>query len=95
MLVTRRTQRVHLPVRPIRAACFQRCPTQKAALAGGAREVRRALESATIEGKKAMNAAVLHASGEIPCFERFAEPVAGGDEAMVHVRAAALKPIDK
>jgi NADPH:quinone reductase-like Zn-dependent oxidoreductase len=42
-----------------------------------------------------MNAAVLHTLGEIPRFEQFAEPVPADDEAIVHVRAAALKPIDK
>jgi NADPH:quinone reductase-like Zn-dependent oxidoreductase len=42
-----------------------------------------------------MKAAVLHALGEVPHFEQFAEPVPGGDEAIVQVRAAALKPIDK
>ena len=42
-----------------------------------------------------MNAAVLRAFGKSPRFERFPEPVAGNDEAIVHVHAAALKPIDK
>ena len=42
-----------------------------------------------------MDAAVLHALGETPRFEQFPEPTAGMDEAIVHVRAAALKPVDK
>jgi NADPH:quinone reductase-like Zn-dependent oxidoreductase len=43
-----------------------------------------------------MNAAVLHAFNESPRFERFSEPkVAEENEVIVHVRAAALKPIDK
>jgi NADPH:quinone reductase-like Zn-dependent oxidoreductase len=42
-----------------------------------------------------MNAAVLHAFGKPPRFEQFPEPVPGKDEAIVHVHAAALKPIDK
>jgi len=42
-----------------------------------------------------MNAAVLHALGKPPRFEQFAEPVAGEDEVIVNVRAAALKPVDK
>ena len=42
-----------------------------------------------------MNAAVLHRLGEPPCCEQFAEPVAAEGEVIVHVRAAALKPVDK
>ena len=42
-----------------------------------------------------MNAAVLHAFGESPRFEQFSEPFAEENEVMVHVRAAALKPVDK
>jgi NADPH:quinone reductase-like Zn-dependent oxidoreductase len=42
-----------------------------------------------------MNAAVLHAINQPPHFEQFPEPIAGENEAIVHVRAAALKPIDK
>ncbi len=42
-----------------------------------------------------MNAAVLHALGQPPRFEPFADPVAGPGEAIVQVRAAALKPVDK
>lgn len=42
-----------------------------------------------------MKAAVLHASGRPPRCEEFPEPVASGDEVLVHVHAAALKPIDK
>jgi NADPH2:quinone reductase len=41
-----------------------------------------------------MYAAVLHASGESPRYEPFVEPVAGDGEAIVQVRAAALKPVD-
>ncbi|HEY6291621.1 MAG TPA: zinc-binding alcohol dehydrogenase family protein [Terriglobia bacterium] len=42
-----------------------------------------------------MKAAVLHTLGKPPRFEDFPEPVAGENEALVHVRAAALKPVDK
>jgi NADPH:quinone reductase-like Zn-dependent oxidoreductase len=42
-----------------------------------------------------MNAAVLHAINQPPHFEQFPEPVAQENEVIVHVRAAALKPIDK
>jgi NADPH:quinone reductase-like Zn-dependent oxidoreductase len=42
-----------------------------------------------------MNAAVLHSLGEAPYFEQFVDPVAGPDEAMLQVRAASLKPVDK
>ena len=42
-----------------------------------------------------INAAVLHAPGELPRFEQFTEPVPAENEVIVHVRAAALKPIDK
>jgi NADPH:quinone reductase-like Zn-dependent oxidoreductase len=42
-----------------------------------------------------MNAAVLHALGEAPRFEQFEDPSPAGDEVIVHVRAAALKPVDK
>jgi NADPH:quinone reductase-like Zn-dependent oxidoreductase len=42
-----------------------------------------------------MNAAVLHALGKPPRFEQFPEPIAGEGEVIVHVRAAALKPVDK
>ena len=42
-----------------------------------------------------MNAAVLHTLGEPPRFEPFPDPVAGEGEAIVQVRAAALKPVDK
>jgi NADPH:quinone reductase-like Zn-dependent oxidoreductase len=42
-----------------------------------------------------MNAAVLHALDEPPRFEQFSEPLAEDNEVIVHVRAAALKPIDK
>src|SRR5216684_4953335 len=42
-----------------------------------------------------MNAAVLNTINQPPCFEQFPEPVAEENEVIVHVRAAALKPIDK
>src|SRR5258708_20730118 len=42
-----------------------------------------------------MNAAVLHTLNQPPHFEQFPEPVAGENEVIVHVRAAALKPIDQ
>jgi len=42
-----------------------------------------------------MNAAVLHTFDEPPHFEQFSEPVAEDNEVIVHVRAAALKPIEK
>jgi NADPH2:quinone reductase len=42
-----------------------------------------------------MNAAVLHAISQPPHFEQFPDPIAEENEAIVHVRAAALKPIDK
>src|SRR5271168_894918 len=42
-----------------------------------------------------MNAAVLHTLGKPPRFEQFPEPIPGDGEVIVHVRAAALKPVDK
>jgi NADPH2:quinone reductase len=42
-----------------------------------------------------MNAAVLHTLGKPPRFEQFPDPDPGEDEVIVHVRAAALKPVDK
>ena len=42
-----------------------------------------------------MKAAVLHELGGLPRYEEFAEPVAGPDEVLVRVLAAALKPIDR
>jgi NADPH:quinone reductase-like Zn-dependent oxidoreductase len=42
-----------------------------------------------------MNAAVVHSFGQAPRFEQFPEPVPGEGEVAVHVRAAALKPVDK
>jgi NADPH:quinone reductase-like Zn-dependent oxidoreductase len=42
-----------------------------------------------------MNAAVLHALNESPRFQKFSEPNALEDEVIVHVRAAALKPVDR
>jgi NADPH:quinone reductase-like Zn-dependent oxidoreductase len=42
-----------------------------------------------------MKAAVLHQLGSAPRFESFEDPIAQEGEALVKVRAAALKPIDK
>lgn len=42
-----------------------------------------------------MKAAVLRAIGKPPYFEQFSEPIAEENEVIVHVRTAALKPIDK
>ena len=42
-----------------------------------------------------MHAAVLHALGEAPRYEDFADPVAADGEVMVEVSAAALKPVEK
>jgi NADPH2:quinone reductase len=42
-----------------------------------------------------MHAAVLHSLGKAPRYEEFPEPVAGDGEAIVHVHAASLKPVDK
>ena len=42
-----------------------------------------------------MKAAVLQKLGEVPRFAEFAEPVAGAEEALLRVRAASLKNIDR
>jgi NADPH:quinone reductase-like Zn-dependent oxidoreductase len=42
-----------------------------------------------------MKAAVLHELGQSPRFEDFADPTAGKDEALIRVRAASLKMVDK
>src|SRR5258708_23363132 len=47
------------------------------------------------EGEKMMNAAVLHTIGMPPRFEPFVDPELGEGEVIVHVCAAALKPVDK
>src|SRR5260370_9115797 len=60
--------------------------------------MRRKYESKNVshrERRSVMNAAVLHAFNESPRFEQFSEPIAEENEVIVHVRAAALKPIDK
>lgn len=42
-----------------------------------------------------MQAAVLHTIAQAPRYEQFPEPLAGAGEVIVHIHAAALKPIDK
>src|SRR5215467_1944898 len=42
-----------------------------------------------------MKAAVLEDSGKIPRCEDFEEPIAGANEALIRVKAAALKPVDR
>jgi NADPH2:quinone reductase len=42
-----------------------------------------------------MDAAVVRKFGDPPRCDQFPEPVAGADEVIVHVHAAALKPVDK
>jgi NADPH:quinone reductase-like Zn-dependent oxidoreductase len=42
-----------------------------------------------------MHAAVLHALGKPPLFEEFPDPTPGEGEVLIHVCAAALKPVDK
>lgn len=42
-----------------------------------------------------MHAAVLHTLGKVPQYQEFPEPVAGDGEVIVHVHAAALKPVDR
>jgi NADPH2:quinone reductase len=42
-----------------------------------------------------MDAAVLRALAKPPQCEEFPEPIAGDGEAVVHVHAASLKPVDK
>ena len=42
-----------------------------------------------------MYAAVLHTLGKPPRYEQFADPMAGEGEAIVEVRAASLKPVDR
>lgn len=42
-----------------------------------------------------MKAAVLHATGDAPRFEDFAEPAAGAGETPVRVTAAPIKPLDR
>ena len=42
-----------------------------------------------------MHAAVLHALGKPPLFEEFPNPTPGEGEVLIHVCAAALKPVDK
>lgn len=42
-----------------------------------------------------MKAAVLHAFGETPIYEDFPDPIAGGDEIVVQVKAVALENFDR
>jgi NADPH:quinone reductase-like Zn-dependent oxidoreductase len=42
-----------------------------------------------------MKAAVLHKLGKLPRFEDFPDPTVGENEALLHVRAASLKAIDR
>ncbi len=42
-----------------------------------------------------MHAAVLHSLGKPPRFEEFPDPIPGEGEVLLHVCAAALKPVDK
>jgi NADPH:quinone reductase-like Zn-dependent oxidoreductase len=42
-----------------------------------------------------VNAAVLHILGQPPRYVQFREPIPTGEELLVHVRAAALKPVDR
>jgi NADPH:quinone reductase-like Zn-dependent oxidoreductase len=42
-----------------------------------------------------MKAAVLHELGKLPRYQDFHEPSPGAEEALVQVRAASLKPVDK
>jgi hypothetical protein len=46
-------------------------------------------------GTPQIHAAVLHGIGQTPRYEPFPAPVAGDDEAVVTVTAAALKPSDR
>jgi NADPH2:quinone reductase len=61
----------------------------KQSLAGTIHVVRISAQGIT------MDAAVLHTLGKPPRCEQFAEPVAGPNEVIVQVHAAALKPVDK
>jgi NADPH:quinone reductase-like Zn-dependent oxidoreductase len=47
------------------------------------------------ERQMGMHAAVLHEIGTTPRYEEFPEPVSCEGEAIVHVHAASLKPVDK
>ena len=42
-----------------------------------------------------MNAAIVHELGSLPRCEPYPEPIASDNEVIVHVHAAALKPVDK
>ena len=42
-----------------------------------------------------MDAAVLRELGKAPRCEQFPDPIAAEGEVLVHVHAAALKPVDK
>ncbi len=45
--------------------------------------------------ERIMNAAVVHSFDKPPHFDTFPEPVSGEHYVLIHVRAAALKPVDK
>ena len=51
--------------------------------------------NARADGEGKMKAGVLHEFGRAPQYGEFAEPAADKDEAVVRVRAASLKAIDK
>src|SRR5271156_4437193 len=65
------------------------------AIHGWAGLLERGWHNARARGGRPMKAAVLHELGGVPRYEEFAEPVAGADEVLVRVQAAALKPIDR
>src|SRR5579859_1474956 len=63
------------------------------------RQARQALIRQPVQGagyvRGRMKAAVLHTLGKAPRFEEFADPTAGKDEALLRVRAASLKAVDR
>src|SRR5208282_5855950 len=70
-------------------SCIQKIGMSEQSLAGTIHVVRISTQGTT------MDAAVLHALGKPPRCEQFPEPVAGPNEVIVQVHAAALKPVDK